>query len=43
MADGFLESKQADYERRKTEWLRKKRHLPKAKGLSVQKPEDEAL
>jgi hypothetical protein len=43
MADGFLESKQADYERRKTEWLRKKRLLPKAKSRSVEKPEDEAL
>ncbi len=29
MADNFLERHQAKYEKRKAEWLRKKRHLPK--------------
>lgn len=29
MADNFLERHQAEYEKRKAEWLRKKRHLPK--------------
>ena len=28
MADNFLERHQLDYERRKAEWLRKKKHLP---------------
>jgi hypothetical protein len=42
MADGYLEKHQADYEVRKQEYLRKKRHLPKVKR-TLQKPEDEAL
>ena len=29
MADTFLERHQAEYEKRKAEWLRKKKHVPK--------------
>lgn len=29
MADNYLERHQLEYEKRKAEWLRKKRHLPK--------------
>lgn len=42
MADNFLEKHYEDYERRKAEWLRRKRHLPR-KDVKPQKPEDEAL
>ncbi|MBQ3630100.1 MAG: dehydrogenase [Prevotella sp.] len=42
MADGFLEQHQLDYEARKADWLRKKRHLPKIKP-QLQRPDDEAL
>lgn len=35
MADNFLERRQFEYEKRKEEWLRKKKHLPKQKKLSV--------
>ena len=42
MADNFLEKHYEDYERRKAEWLRRKRHLP-CKAVKPQKPEDEAL
>lgn len=42
MADNFLEKHYEDYERRKAEWLRRKRHLPR-KAVKPQKPEDEAL
>ncbi len=31
MADNFLERHQAEYEKRKAEWLRKKKHLSKSK------------
>ena len=30
MADNFLEYHREDYEKKKAEWLRKKRHLPKS-------------
>lgn len=44
MADNFLERRREDYERRKLEWLRKGKHLPKHKdSSSVKRPEDEAL
>ncbi len=44
MADNFLERRREDYEKRKQEWLRKKKHLPKIKtSSSVMKPEDETL
>lgn len=42
MADNFLEKHYEDYERRKAEWLRRKRHLLR-KAVKPQKPEDEAL
>lgn len=42
MADGFLESHQQDYEKRKAAYLRKKKHLPK-KAVILQRPDDEAL
>lgn len=35
MADNFLERHQEEYEKRKAEWLRKKKHLPKAKPHTV--------
>ena len=39
MADGYLESHYAEYERRKVEWMKKtKRLTPRAN-----RPEDEAL
>lgn len=31
MADNYLERRQAEYEQRKAEWLKKKRHLPRQK------------
>lgn len=46
MADNFLERQRDDYERRKQEWLKKKRHsVVKRKPLkgSVPRPDDEAL
>lgn len=43
MADNFLEKHYEDYERRKAEWLRKKKHLPRRKQTTVERPEDEAL
>lgn len=45
MADNFLESHREEYERRKAEWLRKKKHFPKAKATkpSICRPDDEAL
>lgn len=42
MADGYLEKRQQDYEARKAEYLRKKRHLPKM-NRKIERPEDEAL
>lgn len=38
MADGYLESHYAEYEKRKAEWLRRKRIAPHPR-----KQEDEAL
>jgi len=29
MADGYLEQKRRDYEKRKAEWLKKKKHIVK--------------
>lgn len=44
MADNYLERRREQYEKRKQEWLRKKRHLPKTNASpSVRKPEEEAL
>jgi hypothetical protein len=42
MADGYLEKRQQDYEARKAEYLRKKKHLPKI-SRRIERPEDEAL
>lgn len=42
MADGYLEKRQQDYEARKAEYLRKKRHLPHI-VKKPQHPDDEAL
>ena len=42
MADNFLENQYEEYLRRKTEWLKKKKHLPKIKK-TLERPEDEAL
>ena len=39
MADGYLESRYADYEKRKAEWLKKRKHLT----ISRNRHEDEAL
>ncbi|MDD7317686.1 MAG: dehydrogenase [Prevotella sp.] len=42
MADNFLEYRQQEYEKRKAEWQRKKKCLPKAKR-QIERPEDESL
>lgn len=42
MADGFLEKHQQDYEARKADYLRKKKHLPRL-NRKLERPEDEAL
>lgn len=43
MADNFLEKHYEEYEARKADWLRKKKHLPYKKLRLPDKPEDEAL
>ncbi len=43
MADGYLENKQGDYEKRKEAWLRRKKHLPKVRKTNIMRPDDEAL
>ena len=43
MADNFLERHREDYEQRKAAWLRRKKHLPKIKKPTSQRPDDEAL
>lgn len=43
MADGYLEKHHEDYEARKAEWLRKKKHLPKVKSSQIERPVDESL
>lgn len=40
MADNYLERHQLEYEKRKAEWLRKKKHLPKVK-LSISQKDKE--
>ena len=40
MADGYLESRQQEYEKRKTAWLLKKDH---AALRNIPRPENEAL
>ena len=43
MADNFLERHREEYELRKAAYLRKKKHLQKAKPHRPEKPDDEAL
>ncbi|MGM9836970.1 MAG: dehydrogenase [Paludibacteraceae bacterium] len=40
MADGYLESHYAEYEKRKVAWLKKKKHAPRT---LPSRGEDEAL
>ena len=42
MADGYLEKHHEDYEARKAEWLRKKRHLPKTGHRQIERPDNES-
>lgn len=42
MADNYLERHREDYEARKKEWERRKRHLPKQSN-PTNKPDDETL
>ena len=42
MADNFLEKHYKEYEARKADYLRRKRHLPKQRHLP-ERPEDDAL
>jgi len=42
MADGYLEKHQEDYEARKADYLRRKRHLPRIMPRP-QRPDDESL
>ncbi len=42
MADNYLERHREEYEQRKADWLRKKRHLPKVSKVP-HKPDDESL
>lgn len=42
MADNFLENHYEEYERKKTEWLRRKKRLPKI-TKQLERSEDEAL
>lgn len=47
MADNFLENHYEDYLRKKAEWQRKKKHLPKISRHNniqkIERPDDEAL
>jgi len=45
MADGYLETHYAEYEKRKAAWLKKKKHLASHRPIPMnpQKEEDEAL
>lgn len=42
MADNYLENHYEDYLKRKAEWLRRRKHLPKT-HKQLERPEDEAL
>lgn len=42
MADNYLENHYEDYLKRKAEWQRKKKRLPKIQH-KLERPEDEAL
>ena len=44
MADNFLETHRAEYEKRKAQWLKKKKYSFTSKiKISLEKPEDESL
>ena len=43
MADGYLEKHHEDYEARKAAWIRKTKHLPKAKPRNIERPDYESL
>lgn len=43
MADNFLEKHREEYEQRKADYLRRKKHLPRLAPRNVERPEDEAL
>lgn len=43
MADNFLERHYEAYEARKADYLRRKRHLPKAGRRIPERPEDDSL
>ncbi|PTL25125.1 dehydrogenase [Prevotella sp. oral taxon 820] len=43
MADNFLETHRAEYEKRKARWLKKKKYSFAKIRLSSDKPEDESL
>lgn len=40
MADGFLEKHYEEYEARKAAWLRKQKHLPKARPPKIERPDN---
>ncbi|MBR1401312.1 MAG: dehydrogenase [Prevotella sp.] len=42
MADNFLERHREEYEQKKAEWLRKKKHIPATKR-NIERPDDESL
>lgn len=43
MADNYLERHREDYELRKAQWLRKRKHLPKTVQRNIPRPDDESL
>ena len=43
MADNYLENHYEEYEAKKAEWLRKKKHLRKDQRIRINKPVDESL
>lgn len=43
MADNYLEYARDDYERRKAEWLKKKKYQPSKVKRTIEKPEDWSL
>lgn len=43
MADNYLEYARDDYERRKAEWLKKKKHHTSKVKRTIEKPEDWSL
>ena len=43
MVDNYLERRYAEYEKKKQEYLRKKKRLPKTNLTMPERPDDEAL